>query len=161
MAASLSWIGSDNMKRLFCVTFSIFLLIALLPVVSVADLGEDSTTEQQPIETFEYIEPIAEIEDDSGEDVEEIPDETSESTLTDSDIPADEESVEEDKSSETAKEENEESNYYTETMSLSPDIEAAIFQIRDNLLFLNYGVIPLICSSVMAYLFYKFVMNTF
>lgn len=149
------------MKRFFCVTFSIFLLIALLPVVSVADLGEESTTEQQPIETFEDIEPIAGIEDGSGENEEDIPDETSESTLTDSDIPADEESAEEEKSFETAKEESEESNYYMETMSLSPDIEAAIFQIRDNFFFLNYGVIPLICSSVVAYLFYKFVMNTF
>lgn len=143
------------MKRFFCVTFSLFLLITLLTsVASAADLGEGFSAEEQQTEIIEETEAII---DDESVFEDEITEDT-QAPESDSDIPADKESCELEADE---NKEDEETNYYTETISLDSDIEAAIFQIRDNLAFLNYGIIPLICSSVIAYLFYRFIITTF
>lgn len=134
------------MKRLLCVIFSLFLLISLLTVSSVADEGEQPATEEQQTEITEVVEDFAEyseVIEDSGEENQVIEDS--------------EESEEEKVQEETDQEEY----IFPETIRLSPEVETAILRIDQNVTFGVYGVIPLIVAFVLCFMFYKWFARTF
>lgn len=133
------------MKRLLCVAFSLFLLISLLTVSSVADDGEPPVTEEQQTE-------LTVADDTAVDDTSSVDDvldaESSEEPVTE-------------ESEEVDKNDDEDSYIFPETISLSPDVELAILQINSNLYFLLYGVVPLMAASVLGFLFYKWFAKTF
>lgn len=126
-------------------TLSLFLAVSVLlvytsPLVASADFGELSADAQ------------TELIQDETEISEPLENETL-STIRDSGGYT---------SLEVSEDDEDDTEYYIpDTVSLSDEVEEAIIGTYHLMVFLIYGVIPLIFVSGVAYLFYRFIARTF